>query len=134
MIYRLKWRGDEQIADLLAEHFSTAFTNESLLQEEALNFTAPPYPDDAPELDQPFFVEVAKALLGLDVNEGSGSDSSSASFFKRAASVLAQPLTIIYNAFLARGVSSIAWKIAHMVAVYKSPLRSKIKNYSIISL
>ena len=49
-------RGDEQIADLLAEHFSTAFTNESLLQEEALNFTAPPYPDDAPELDQPFFL------------------------------------------------------------------------------
>ena len=40
-------QGDEQIANLLAEHFSTAFTNESVLQEEALNFTAPPYPDDA---------------------------------------------------------------------------------------
>ena len=51
----------------------------------SLNFTAPPYPDDAPELDHPFAIEeVAKALLDLDVNKGPDPDGITVSFLKRS--------------------------------------------------
>ena len=41
-------RGDKQVTDHLANHFSTTFTTGSDLQEEALDFEVPRYPGDAP--------------------------------------------------------------------------------------
>ena len=43
-------RGDKEVADLIADHFSTG----SDLQKEALDLEVPSYLGDAPALDQHF--------------------------------------------------------------------------------
>ena len=125
-------RGDEEVADLLADHFSTAFTTESDLQEEALDFEIPSYPGDAFALDQPPSLgEVTKALFDLDIGKGADRDGLPARFFKKTSSVL---LAIIYNASLASGIFPTVWKVVHIIAVHKSSLRSKVENYRQISI
>ena len=123
-------RGDKEAADILADYFSTAFTTGSDFREEALDFEVPSYPGDAPALDQRFSLdEVTQTLSNLDIGKGVGPVGLPVRFFKKTAPVLGQPLAIIYNASLASGIFPTVWKVAHIIAVEKSSLRSKVENY-----
>lgn len=47
---------------------------------------------------------------------------------------MATPLTMIYNASLLAGAFPLLWKLAYVIAVHKSGLRSRVQNYRQISM
>lgn len=123
--------GDQEAANLLAEHFMTTFTNTGGYLVDALRFDAPVINDQLPTLDQPFEEDqVRDALLALDENKGAGPDGLPPVFWKKTASVMATPLTKLFNASLLTGV----FPLAYVVVVHKSGLRSKLQNYQQISI
>lgn len=94
-------RGDQEAANLLAEYFVTTFTNTGTYPEDALWFDVPTTNIHRLDLDQPFEeAQVRDALLVLDSGQGAGPDGIPPDFWKRTASVLASPLTTLFNASL----------------------------------
>ena len=73
-------------------------------------------------------------MRNLDTSKGAGPDGLPPSLWKRTASALATPLTLVLNSSLSQGVLSSEWKRAFVVAIHKSGLRSKVENYRQVSL
>ena len=85
-----------------------------------------------PGSHDPFSVSnVLGALHDLDADKGPGSDGIPPRFFKLTATAIAGPLTTIFNRSLVTGTFSALCKEAHVVAVHKSALRSRIENYPV---
>ena len=78
--------------------------------------------------------EVQKSLSELDSNKATGLDGLSSKIFKLSASVIASPLTVIFNQSISYGHFSIQWKTARITPVYKSGSRTDKNNYRPISI
>lgn len=78
--------------------------------------------------------DVMRQIKRLDIFKGAGPDGIPPVFIKRCGTVLALPLTIIYNQSLNTGVFPTEWKKARIVPVYKKGDNSDVKNYRPISI
>lgn len=78
--------------------------------------------------------DIAKKIIKLDPNKGSGPDGLPPIFIIKCAKALTIPLEIIFNKSLRSGVFPSEWKAAHIVPVFKSGDRSRCENYRPVSI
>jgi hypothetical protein len=124
---------DYLIADLFARHFGSIFSPSCPAAPDALNFDASQV--DPTPFQTPFDEsEVYTELMELDTKKGAGSDRLPSQFWKHTADALAGPLTRIFNSSIRCGTFPTAWKEALVTPVFKSGLRSDVKNYRMISV
>lgn len=70
----------------------------------------------------------------LDFNDGCGPDGIPSSILKCFASYIATPLCYIFNQSLVNSYFPTAWKLSHIVPIYKKGNRSDVCNYRGISI
>ena len=73
--------------------------------------------------------EVQKSLHELDSHKATGLDGLSSKILKLSASVIASPLTVIFNQSISYGYFPIQWKTARITPVHKSGSRTDKNNY-----
>ena len=78
--------------------------------------------------------EVKKSLSELDSHKATGLDALSSKILKLSASVIAIPLTVIFNQSISYGHFPIQWKTARIAPVHKSGSRTDKNNYRPISI
>ena len=78
--------------------------------------------------------KVIAAIKKLKPNKSSGPDGLPPLLFKKTASSLAEPLSIIYNSFMSVGVIPRNWAHAVVTPLYKNGDASDVSNYRPISL
>jgi hypothetical protein len=78
--------------------------------------------------------EVRKSLSELDPHRATGLDSLSSKMLKLSASIIASPLTVIFNQSISYGHFPMQWKIARITPVHKSGSRTDKSNYRPISI
>ena len=118
---------DKQRADLLNDHFGSVCTVD--------DGNIPPFDHVVPDtvsLDVINFTpeKVIAAIKKLKPNKSSGPDGLPPLLFKKTASSLAEPLSIIYNSFMSVGVIPRNWAHAVVTPLYKNG----VSNYRPISL
>ena len=77
---------------------------------------------------------IAKILANLDINKASGHDEISAKMIKMCGESLINPLYIIMENCLKRGVFPTVWKQANVVPIHKKNNKEIVNNYRPISL
>ena len=103
---------------------STTFTATSLIPSSAKSFFLKPISLD----------EVFHQLKGLNPAKSTKSDSPPIKYIKLAASVIASPLTNLFNRCIETGTYPDAFKTAEVIAVYKSGDKFTCSNFRPISL
>ena len=78
--------------------------------------------------------EVFQSLNKLDPHKATGLDDLSSKILKMSASVIAKPLSVIYNPSIACGYFPTQWKTARVTPVHKSGSRTDKNNYRPISI
>ncbi len=78
--------------------------------------------------------EVRKSLSELDPHRATGLDSLSSKMLKLSASIIASPLTVIFNQSISYGHFPMQWKIVRITPVHKSGSRTDKSNYRPISI
>lgn len=127
-------RGTEETANILARHFSSVYSDNSNINDEALQFDDATISSDS-NMSQPFTPnDVESILKRLDINKGAGPDQLPPRFWRSLSDSLSQPLTLIFNASLSLGTFPSVWKIANVIPIHKTGLRSNAKNYRPISI
>ena len=77
---------------------------------------------------------VAKKLAQLNKSKSPGPHGIHPRVLQELADVLAKPLSIIYNSFLASGVVPLAWKTANITPIYRKRDKRDPGNYHPVSL
>ena len=78
--------------------------------------------------------DVFKLLASLDTKKACGPDGISPRILKECANELSHSLAALFNYTLAAGKLPREWKVANVVAIFKSGERSSAENYRPISL
>ena len=78
--------------------------------------------------------EVIKSICELDSHKATGLDGLSSKILKLSASIIASPLTVIFNQSISYGHFPIQWKTARITPVHKSGSRTDKNNYRPISI
>ena len=118
-------------AGLLNEYFASNFTND----DGSLPTFASRVPDHVSLCYIPFDVEsVSNALNKLRQNAAGGPDGLQPCFLKRISNFIAQPLSIMFEAFFMNAYIPPIWKMAFVKPIIKSGSSSLPSNYRPISL
>ena len=107
---------DEEKAEILANFFTSVFTQESL--------------DDIPEVQNKIFEdelqehkiepeEVQKMLINLNPTKSSGPDKLHSKTLKELAKAIDKPLAILFQNTLKKGTIPDEWKLAEVKALFK---------------
>ena len=120
-----------EMAEVLNTYFSSVFTRENLS-----NIPAP--------LDEPYvstledmhftYQEVVEAINNLKVGSAPGPDRIPSIILKQFNTILAVPLTIVFNKSMTTGVVPNDWKEANVTPIYKKGKKCDASNYRPISL
>ena len=86
-------------------------------------FSAPTYPQ-----------EIERIISSLRNSSSSGREGFSTFFIKTASTVLAAPLSFIFNFCIENGIFPESLKISKVIPIYKSGAKSEVNNYRPISL
>ena len=127
----------QRICESFNNHFSTIFlkTNQTPDLEIIHNFVSRKIPDDIHITIPPFKCdEVFQSLIELDPHIATGLDGLSSQMLKMSASVMAKPLTVIFNQSIACGYFPTRWKTARVTPIHKSGSRTDKNNYRPISI
>ncbi|KAI5754712.1 hypothetical protein M8J77_010880 [Diaphorina citri] len=73
--------------------------------------------------------EVFRALSSLPLKFSSGPDNIPPFILRKCASVLANPLSVIFNRSLSSGIFPEAWKLSFIIPIFKSGDRCNVGNY-----
>ncbi|KAI5731088.1 hypothetical protein M8J77_004495 [Diaphorina citri] len=73
--------------------------------------------------------EVFRALSSLPLKFSSGPDNIPSFILRKCASVLANPLSVIFNRSLSSGIFPEAWKLSFIIPIFKSGDRCNVGNY-----
>jgi hypothetical protein len=116
-------------ARLLLGQFCSVFTR-SVPVSSSMN--SPP----KPSIDVLTIQEegVAKLLRNLNASKASGPDEIPSKVLKNCASILAAPLTCIFNRSLETGTLPSDWLTANVSCIYKKGDRNRAENYRPVSL
>ena len=74
------------------------------------------------------------SLSMLKIGKAPGPDGVPTNLVKDAASFIAKPLKMIFNASLKQGIFPNIWKLAKITPIYKSGARNEENNYRPISV
>ena len=120
-------------ADLLNKFFQSVF-NEST--GSLSDFEGGLTPVTEGRIDNLFVSadDVSKVLASLDTKKACGPDGILPRILKECANELSRSLAALFNYTLAVGKLSSEWKVANVVAIFKSGERSSAENYRPISL
>lgn len=122
---------DKEKAEVLANFFSSVFTNEP--DGEIPNIEPITIEHDC--LEKIFQEkEVLKLLQDLNVNKSPGPDGLHPKMLKELSEALVKPLTIIYNTSLSLGTVPDSWKEGNITALFKKGDKSNPGNYRPVSL
>ena len=120
---------DQSKAEVLNNFFTSVFTIEdetSIPEPTPVTETKLKYIKFTPEM-------VQKKLNSLDPNKSPGHDEFHPHFLKELATVIAHPLSTLFNKSLRSGAHS-SWKKAIITAVFKKGDKSTPNNYRPVSL
>ena len=125
---------DKDKADALNEYFSSVFTREDISSlpevEKDLKFK------DYSLTDILITKEAVEIKLRkLDASKAKGPDQIPPKILKELSSVIAEPLTSLFNQSIQEGIVPNDWRNAEVVAIYKNKgARTKPNNYRPVSL
>ena len=74
-----------------------------------------------------------RSLKMLKSSKAPGSDGIPTNFVKDAAKFIAKPLSMIFNASLAKGIVPNVWKLAKITSIFKTGARNEKNNYRLFS-
>ena len=121
------------LQNLFANFFSSVY-------DKNKHVPTPGYLDSIPLYDLnlvcPNFTQmtIEVALNSVDPSKGAGPDDIPPVFIKQCSSVLAKPVSFIFNRSLSEGVFPDAWKLAAITPIHKSGCTLKTENYRPISI
>jgi len=126
-----KTKDDHEKANILADFFSSVFTEEP--EEEIPELSARPITHEWDELKIKEST-VVNLLKGLNQNKSPGIDNIHPTFLKELHMELEKPLTIIFNRSLKTKKVPCEWKKARISAIYKKGSKAQASNYRPVSL
>jgi hypothetical protein len=131
----------QHLCESFNKYFSTVVhqylptTNQTPDLEALHNFVSSKIPDGILLTMPPLTCEeVFQSLNKLDPHKATGLDDLSSKILKMSASVIAKPLSVIYNQSIACGYFPTQWKTARVTPVHKSGSRTDKNNYRPISI
>ncbi len=77
---------------------------------------------------------VSKRLQKLNVSKATGMDGIPANILKLTSTLIAPPITFIFNLSIRTGMYIDEWKLARVIPIYKSEDKRKCENYRPISI
>ncbi len=126
----------QQLCESFNKYFSTVVhqylqTNNQIPDLEALNnFVSCKIPDGVLLAIPPLTCEdVFQSLNELDSDKATGLDGLPSKILKISASVIAKPLTVIFNQSITCGHFPKQWKTSRVIPVHKSGSRTEKNNY-----
>ena len=119
-------------ADLLMKHFQSVYRKDSEVPFPPLDIGALAVAD----MQQVNIVErdVSKSLSYLSFDKAAGPDGVHPAIVKPLASLVARPLTQLFNQSLQDGEILDDWRTAHVVAIHKGGAKESVKQYRPVSL
>ena len=123
---------DKEIAEALSDQYSSVFTEEDLENIPEM----PPKPLITNPLSKFQFLEnkVKKALQSLDKTKSPGLDQVHPQVLKETASIVASPITHIFEKCQEEGIFPSQWLKASITPIFKKGNRSDPGNYRPVSL
>ena len=124
-------QGDSEQADLFANYFSSVYKVSTEFDPSSLSFES-----ELPIVDNIIFEDsnVMQIYNGLHVNKASGPDSLPASIYKHTSSSISKSLCQLFRKKLQTSLYPTAWKLAHVIPIYKKGSKADVKNYRPVSL
>jgi len=122
-------RTDQETADLLAAYFKEVYT-----VEDVINLPVVIEKDlDWQDLDLNFVdTIVMEKLLKLNSDKSPGSDGIHPLLLKKCATVLVEPLSLLFQRSFDTGTLPADWKTANVVPIFKKGDRTDRTNYIIV--
>jgi hypothetical protein len=122
---------DTEKANVLADFYSTVFTNEPPGETPDLpnrNINPMPLREEISE------ILVSKLLKGLNPSKSPGPDKLHPRILKELAETLTKPVTMLFNRSLQSGNLPELWKRANVSPIFKKGCRQSASNYRPVSL
>ena len=130
----------QHICESFNKHFSTVLhqylptTNETPDLEVLNNFVSSKIPDDIHLTIPPLTCdEVFQSLIELDSHKATGFDGLSSKMLKISASVIAKPLSVIFNESIASGFFLTRWKTARAPPLINQEA-AQTKTFTVLAL
>ena len=124
-------KGDKEKAEVLAEFFTSVFTNEPDGELPHIDRV----PVQKPFIDKDMTTsEILKILKELNQNKSAGPDELHPKSLHELRNSISKPLEIIFNASLQSGQVPNLWKLGNVVAIFKKGDKSDPGNYRPVSL
>ena len=121
---------DDEKASVLADFFSSVFTDESDEQKVFLDEVCREKSDDSPFRAE----EIRKLLKELNVTKSHGPDTIHPRVLQELADVIDIPLEIIYNSSFNSGYVPVGWKVGQITALFKKGDMKSPAYYRPVSL
>ena len=117
-------------ANLLADYFSSVFTNEDVSNNPTLSTNPTPSISSI----QVHVDGVYQLLSNIQQHKASGPDNLPAHFLKEVAYEISPVLSVIFQASLDKGVLPSIWKTAKVVPIHKKGIKSDPCNYRPVAI
>ena len=121
---------DQETADLLSSYFKQVFTVEDTANTPTVTQTVPDWEDTYLKFSTDV---VKKKLQQLKTDKSPGPDNVRP-LLKECATVLAKPLSLIFQQSYESGTMPDEWRTAHIVPIFKKGNRTDPANYRPVSL
>ena len=123
--------GDKQKAEVLANFFSSVFTQEPDGDIPNIENVEISHPFQDKEISEE---EVLKIMKDLKPNKSAGPDELHPKSLLEMKETLSKPLALIFNSSLKTGQVPEMWKLGNIVAIFKKGDKSEPGNYRPVSL
>jgi len=124
-------RTDQETADLLAAYFKEVYTVKYVITLPVVIEKDLGRQDSDLNFDE---IAVMEKLLKLNSDKSPGSDGIHSQLLKECATVLAEPLSLLFQRSFDTGTLPADWKTANIVPIFKKGDRTDRANYRPVSL
>ena len=132
-------KGQNQIAEKLNEHFVSigpklASKLEAKPDDDPIKYLHPTDSNQKFSFKLMSEESMLRSLKMLKSGKAPGPDGVPTNLVKDAATFIAKPLAMIFNASLAKGIVPDVWKLAKITPIFKTGARNEKNNYRPISV